>query len=650
MKNSLKTDLILLHAPSVYDFRKKSIMFGPVSDLVPSSPIFEMYPIGFLTMANYLAKRGLNVRIINLAYRMFHDADFDVEKFIRRLKTKAFGIDLHWLPHCQGSQEIAKIVKKYHPEKPVIFGGFSSSYFYKELIEFETVDYIIRGDSAEEPLYNLVSLIKEAGSRAAGLWEDGKVRSIDLTAAGNKAMAVGESMGAAITGENIPIRDSSSSTALQGSQTGPDSADTGISLFNAANEERLKSIPNLVWKTGGQEGQIHSNEIKCISGDLQEIDFDYRIMFKEVLKYRDIRSIVPFCDWFRYPITTIPVVRGCSNNCSNCGGSKHAFEIFGRRSAPAFRDPGKLVREIRTIRKYINSPIFLLGDLNSNGKEYVMEFFKFAKDLDKGLQIFFEFFTPPKEWFFDEASKVFSKVCYEISPDSHDEEIRKIMGKSFSNEEMIKSIEYALLSGAARFDLYFMTGLPHQTKKSILETVDFSREVYERLGWDKRFAPFISPMAPFLDPGSRAFENPGKFGYKLLFRTLKEHIEAITMPSWKYILNYESDYITNDDLVYATYDAALGLNLLKAKSGSISENVMQDNKARTERAIQIMKRIDGIMEIDDKKLREVKLGELGKETYKYSLSTVCEKKELEFPLSNKSFNWFEIIKTSITDK
>jgi len=615
MKNSIKTDLIFLHAPSVYDFRKKSIMFGPVSDLVPSSPIFEMYPIGFLTMTNYLAKRGLNVRIINLAYRMFHDADFDVEEFIRNLKSKAFGIDLHWLPHCQGSLEIAKIVKKYHPDTPVIFGGFSSSYFYKELIEFEPVDYIIRGDSAEEPLYKLVSLIKEAGSDTAGLWEGSKVLS--------------------------------------------GSPDTGISRFNVANEEKLKLIPNLVWKTGGkdgkdgkdrQEGQIHANEIKCISSDLQEIDFDYRVMFKEVMKYRDIRSIVPFCDWFRYPITTIPVVRGCNNNCSNCGGSKHAFEIFGQRSAPAFRDPGKLVREIKTIRKYINSPIFLLGDLNSNGKEYVLEFFKFAKELDKGLQIFFEFFTPPKEWFFDEASKVFSKICYEISPDSHDEEIRKIMGKSFSNEEMIKSIEHALFFGAARFDLYFMTGLPHQTKKSILETVDFSRGVYERLGWDKRFAPFISPMAPFLDPGSRAFENPGKFGYKLLFKTLKEHIEAITMPSWKYILNYESDYITNDDLVYATYDAALGLNQLKAKSGSISESVMLDNKARTERAIQIMKRIDGIMKINDKELREVKLGELGKETYKYSLSTVCEKKELEFPLSNKSFNWFEIIRTSLTNK
>ena len=154
-----KTDLILLHAPSVYDFRKKSIMFGPVSDLVPSSPIFEMYPIGFMTIANYLSKRGISVRIINIAYRMFHEPEFDVELFIKKLNAVAFGIDLHWLPHCQGSTELAKIVKKYHPCSPVIFGGFSSSYFYRELIDFYQVDYILRGDSTEEPLFQLIKCL-----------------------------------------------------------------------------------------------------------------------------------------------------------------------------------------------------------------------------------------------------------------------------------------------------------------------------------------------------------------------------------------------------------------------------------------------------------------------------------------------------------
>ena len=81
----MRTDLILIHAPGVYDFREKNIMFGPMSDLVPSTPIFEMYPIGFLTMANYLVRRGHRVRIANLAYRMLADRHFDAEKFLKKL-------------------------------------------------------------------------------------------------------------------------------------------------------------------------------------------------------------------------------------------------------------------------------------------------------------------------------------------------------------------------------------------------------------------------------------------------------------------------------------------------------------------------------------------------------------------------------------
>ena len=63
-----RIDLVLLHAPSVYDFRERSIMFGPVSDMVPSTPIFEMYPLGFSTMGEYLERRGIHVSNASSAF------------------------------------------------------------------------------------------------------------------------------------------------------------------------------------------------------------------------------------------------------------------------------------------------------------------------------------------------------------------------------------------------------------------------------------------------------------------------------------------------------------------------------------------------------------------------------------------------------
>ena len=139
------SDLILLHAPSVYDFRKKAIMYGPISDVIPSTPVFEMYPIGFSSLVEYLAQQGYRTRILNLAYRMLQNKSYDVEKAIKRLNAKAFGIDLHWLPHAHGSLEIARICKKYHPDKPVIFGGYSASYFHQELVAYPEVDYVLKG-------------------------------------------------------------------------------------------------------------------------------------------------------------------------------------------------------------------------------------------------------------------------------------------------------------------------------------------------------------------------------------------------------------------------------------------------------------------------------------------------------------------------
>ena len=121
------TDLILLHAPSVYDFRKKPAVYGPISDVVPSSQIFEMYPIGFMSLQGHLQKHGFSVRIINVALKMLASRRFNVDRLIRSLNPSAFGIDLHWLVHAQGSLELARIVKKYHPETPSIFGGLSAS-------------------------------------------------------------------------------------------------------------------------------------------------------------------------------------------------------------------------------------------------------------------------------------------------------------------------------------------------------------------------------------------------------------------------------------------------------------------------------------------------------------------------------------------
>ena len=81
-------DLVLLHPPTVYDFRKEMLFTGPISDVVPSSPVFEMYPVGLTSIGDYLERYGLKVKIVNIANRMLLNPNFDVEKKLRKLKQR----------------------------------------------------------------------------------------------------------------------------------------------------------------------------------------------------------------------------------------------------------------------------------------------------------------------------------------------------------------------------------------------------------------------------------------------------------------------------------------------------------------------------------------------------------------------------------
>jgi B12-binding domain/radical SAM domain protein len=154
-------DLTFLHAPSVYDFRRRATLWGPISDVVPSTPIYDMYPIGFAALSDYLERHGLRTRIVNLAVRMLRSDSFDAERFISRLRSRTFGIDLHWLPHAQGALEVARLVRQHHPEAPILCGGFSATYYHEELIRYPQVDYVVRGDSTEEPLRQLLECLHQ---------------------------------------------------------------------------------------------------------------------------------------------------------------------------------------------------------------------------------------------------------------------------------------------------------------------------------------------------------------------------------------------------------------------------------------------------------------------------------------------------------
>ncbi len=97
---------------------------------------------------------------------------------------------------------------------------------------------------------------------------------------------------------------------------------------------------------------------------------------------------------------------------------------------------------------------------------------------------------------------------------------------------------------------------------------------------------------------------PSKYGYRLFCRTFEEHRQALTQPSWKYILNYETEWMSRDQIVDSTYEAGLRLNRLKARYGLADPRQAAVTEERILRARRLIAQIDDIMSIEDESRRE----------------------------------------------
>ena len=557
----MHADLILLHPPSIFKFRELPIFYGPISVAIPSSSIFENYPIGFLTMSEYLNRQGISVRIVNLAMKMLLDASFDPVKFIAKLRPFAFGIDLHWLPHVDGSLSLAEVLKRHHPDIPVILGGLSATYYHQEIMrDYPFVNFVMCGDSTEEPLRQLMEVIKHGG-------------------------------------------------------------DYG-------------TVPNLVWRN--DRGDTIVNGISYRPANLDYANFDYSHFLKMAFKYRDPSGYLPFRNWLANPVVAVFSSRGCFHNCVSCGGSESSFTKLCLRGKPAFRSPELLAKDIRDIARYTGAPVMVINDLLQAGQDHAERFLLTMKKYRIDNPVGLEFFHPPPGDFVRKVADSLINFNVEISPESHDPRVRKAFGKAYDNAELEASIEAIMRSTCQRLDLFFMVGLPYQDYQSVMDTVEYCGELLRRYGGTKRLVPMFAPLAPFIDPGSRLFEEPEKFGYRLLYRTLREHRQAMLMPTWKLRLNYETEWMTRDDIVRATYDGAMRLVELKAVHGVMENGEAGKIKQDILMAKDLMKRMEDAAEIDDSLKKEI-----------FSLNRIdslCGKYELKWRVKGWKVNLANVFK------
>jgi B12-binding domain/radical SAM domain protein len=502
----MKTDIAFIHPPSIYDFRKRNLKAGPISDVVPSTPVFEMYPMGFLSMLSYLVPRGYNARISNVASMMVMSDKFDPVKYLKSLDTEIYGIDLHWLPHVHGAISIARIIKEFNPDARVLLGGFSASYFSDDIMKtYPEIDYVLKGDFQE---YSTMKLI------------DSVEKNIDLG-----------------------------------------------------------TVPNLVYRDEMRHVKHNPNSKE---NTVDNVFLNYKVLMRNAIKYHDVKGHLPYADWINNPESVTIIEHGCQFNCAFCGGSNFSYRNNFFPVSPVYRNPRTIAKEIELAREILGAPIFVAGDINLAGEKFYGNLFREIKELKADIPILTEYFRPPQKDYLNELSRSFGEFSVEISPESSSENIRRINGREYSNESLEKSIADAKEAGCKKFDVYFTLGISGQGEKELEDDIEYATKLMNHeKGSDMKVYSFISPLTPFIDPGSLIYEKPEKYGFHITARTIEEYYNLLDKgKSWVDFLNYYNDWMSAKDIERHTYQSEIEMITARRDVGLIdsesAENIINN--------------------------------------------------------------------------
>jgi len=527
----MKFDMILVHAPSVYDFRSRDdILFAYLSnsDSVHISPIFEMPPVGILAINQHLQKCGFVVEFFNVASQMLRHPNFDVEDFFKKSPADYLGIDLHWQVHTHGALELFKLYKQIHPTAKTVVGGIASTYYHEELITYPQVDYVVRGYDTLLPVEMLL--------RAA----------------------------------NLP--------------------------------RELAKVPNLTWK---DNTQVQVNSMTHVP-QTYTAAVDWRKVFSG-----DRKGMTPYN-------LVIPQA-GCEYSCRWCGGSRYFFQKYMGLEKGASRvqkTPETLKAELESIAAATG------GGHTVTMIDFWHEYpalFELATDVFMDDKIDCVHFSLHRLPTVEKGRRmaVPAKAVIELSPDSHDLEVAKASGRGRYTMEQMEDFIDALIDDVYSFEIYFMLGLPKQTPANIDATVDYCGHLLEKYR-GKRVTPYVCPMLPFLDSGSEIYENPETWGYRLFHRTLEDHRRALLTLNWKDRLNYETQWLSREQLVDSSYDAVRKLTLLKKQYGILPNSIAHSIVRLIDYTRELLKDIEGYQGMPEGREKNVMADGLKQKVLEYN--------------------------------
>lgn len=426
--------------------------------------------LGVLGLADALRSAGFEARVAHLGLERALDPGFDLAGLLRRSPCRLAALSIHFHQQLHDGLRAAAAIKAAQPELPVVLGGLTATFFAEEIVRrFPQVDAVVAGEG-EQPLVRLAAAVREGRRDWSGIpnlvWRD---------AAGGV------------------VRNPERYLATQADLDALEFCDLSLMEHGAEYVRmpkvftRLRVPPRLRWKAS------------------------------RVLSQKADRT------WYG-----LSVGRGCTTNCSYCGGGVKAHRLLNGRGHVLFRAPDRTLRSIRLLAEAGYRGAYVSFDPVPYSDAYYRALFPRVRAEVPNFGISFSAWALPSREFFDAYGAAFDERSYvALSPETGSETLRRrVRGIYYSNAELLDTLRHCESRGV-RTVVFFSLGLPGETR----EDFDATLRLRDRIARDFRrssptaFSIEVEPAAPW-------HLDPDRYGITLLRRTLDDFLGEQARPDY----------------------------------------------------------------------------------------------------------------------
>jgi radical SAM superfamily enzyme YgiQ (UPF0313 family) len=370
---------------------------------------------------------------------------------------------------------------------------------------------------------------------------------------------------------------------------------------------KLTDTPNLTFREEG--GEISVTPMMEGSQNLDDFEFT---RFDLIEPKTSIYAPDSVNRW------SLEVCRGCIYNCSICGGSAYTYKKHLNMRRPAFRSPSKIIRDMKKLNEQNIRFIGLFQDMRMNGKAYWQELVSLLKTEKPDIErLSLDLLIPADEDFIREISKIGRQVIFHLCPDTGSNQIRRNLGRHYSNEAILETLK-TCHKYRIPVTNFFSVGLAGETEEQMYETwdlwsrmdqLDHEARIKGNFGDIDKTVPIggqiLGPIV--IDPGSQAFDQPEKYGFKLLYKDFEDYLEALSRPSWHDWLNYETELKTKNEILEMIFQSTEFTIDQREKHGFFGQQEAYYERCKVEADRVIVKELDAIRHLSNEKEKNYRI-------------------------------------------